>query len=224
MADIHARGKLPLLVGGTMLYFSALTQGLAQLPAADPEIRQRLDDELRELGKEVLHARLTQVDPQAAARIHVNDPQRIQRALEVYEISGRALSSFFAADQQGESPHRFIKLIVAPAERKTLHDRIAERFDQMLAQGFLNEVQALWQRGDLDESMPSIRCVGYRQAWSHLNGEYDLTTMREKAVIATRQLAKRQFTWLRKEQDAQPLLSGSADLLEQALEYCRANG
>jgi tRNA dimethylallyltransferase len=224
MADIQARGKLPLLVGGTMLYFSALTQGLAQLPAADPEIRQRLDEELAQLGKEVLHARLAQVDPQAAARIHVNDPQRIQRALEVYEISGRALSSFFAADQQGEQSHRFIKLIVAPAERKTLHDKIAERFELMLAQGFLEEVEALRLRGDLDESMPSIRCVGYRQAWSHLNGEYDLATMREKAVIATRQLAKRQFTWLRKEQDAHLLLSGSADLLEQALEYCRANG
>ncbi|OQW76437.1 MAG: tRNA (adenosine(37)-N6)-dimethylallyltransferase MiaA [Proteobacteria bacterium ST_bin11] len=224
MADISARGKLPLLVGGTMLYFSALTQGLAQLPEADPEIRQRLDQELQDLGKEVLHARLAQVDPQAAERIHVNDPQRIQRALEVHEISGRALSSFFAADQQGEQSHRFIKLIIAPEQRSTLHEKIAERFDQMLAQGFLDEVQALWQRVDLDESMPSIRCVGYRQAWSYLNGEYDLATLREKAVIATRQLAKRQFTWLRKEQDAHQLLSGSAYLLEQALEYCRANG
>lgn len=221
MADITARGKLPLLVGGTMLYFSALTQGLAQLPEADPEIRQWLDDELRESGKEVLHARLAQVDPQAAARIHVNDPQRIQRALEVYEISGRPLSSFFEADQQAEHPYRFIKIIVAPEQRKTLHDKIAERFDLMLEQGFLDEVQALWQRGDLDESMPSIRCVGYRQAWSYLSGEYDLATMRDKAIIATRQLAKRQFTWLRKEQDAQQLITGSEDLLEQALTYCR---
>lgn len=224
MADISARGKLPLLVGGTMLYFSALTQGLAQLPEADPEIRQRLDEELQQLGKEVLHARLAQVDPQAAARIHVNDPQRIQRALEVYEISGRPLSSFFAADQQAEHPYRFIKLIVAPEQRSTLHDKIAQRFDLMLAQGFLDEVQALWQRGDLDESMPSIRCVGYRQAWSYLNGEYELTTMRDKAIIATRQLAKRQFTWLRKEQDACHLSSGSADLLEQALKQCCEHG
>ncbi|WKJ91813.1 tRNA (adenosine(37)-N6)-dimethylallyltransferase MiaA [Methylomonas montana] len=224
MADISARGKLPLLVGGTMLYFSALTQGLAQLPEAVPEIRQRLDEELQQLGKEVLHACLAQVDPQAAARIHVNDPQRIQRALEVYEISGRPLSSFFAADQQAEHPYQFIKLIVAPEQRKTLHDKIAQRFDLMLAQGFLDEVQALWQRGDLDESMPSIRCVGYRQAWSYLNGEYDLTTMRDKAIIATRQLAKRQFTWLRKEQDACHLSSGSADLLEQALKQCGEHG
>ncbi|WNB77516.1 tRNA (adenosine(37)-N6)-dimethylallyltransferase MiaA [Methylomonas koyamae] len=221
MADITARGKLPLLIGGTMLYFSALTQGLAQLPAADAEIRQRLDDELRELGKEVLHARLAEVDPQAAARIHVNDPQRVQRALEVYEISGRPLSSFFDADQPAEHPYRFVKIIVAPEQRKTLHDKIAERFDLMLKQGFLDEVRALWQRGDLDETMPSIRCVGYRQAWSYLNGEYDLATMRDKAIVATRQLAKRQFTWLRKEQDVLHLLSGSDDLLDQALSYCR---
>lgn len=221
MADIAARGKLPLLVGGTMLYFSALTQGLAQLPEADPDIRQRLDDELQQLGKEALHARLAQVDPQAAARIHVNDPQRVQRALEVFEISGRPLSSFFDADQSVEHPYRFIKIIVAPEQRKTLHDKIAERFDSMLAQGFLDEVQALWQRGDLDEGMPSIRCVGYRQAWCYLNGEYDLETMRDKAIIATRQLAKRQFTWLRKEQDARHLISGSAGLLDQALSYYR---
>ncbi|MCQ8181572.1 tRNA (adenosine(37)-N6)-dimethylallyltransferase MiaA [Methylomonas sp. SURF-1] len=220
MADITARCKLPLLVGGTMLYFSALTQGLAQLPPADPEIRQRLDAELESLGKEVLHARLAQVDPQAAARIHVNDPQRVQRALEVYEISGRPLSSFFGAEQQDVHPYRFIKLIVAPEQRKTLHDKIAERFDSMLELGFLEEVRALWQRGDLDESMPSIRCVGYRQVWSYLNGEYDLATMRDKAIVATRQLAKRQFTWLRKEQDACHLVSGSAGLLEQALRYC----
>lgn len=220
MAEITARGKLPLLVGGTMLYFSALTQGLAQLPPADPEIRQRLDAELESLGKEVLHARLAQVDPQAAARIHVNDPQRVQRALEVYEISGRPLSSFFGAEQQAEHPYRFIKLIVAPEQRKTLHDKIAERFDSMLELGFLEEVRTLWQRGDLDQSMPSIRCVGYRQVWSYLNGEYDLATMRDKAIVATRQLAKRQFTWLRKEKDAQHLVSGSAGLLEQALRYC----
>ncbi len=221
MADITARGKLPLLVGGTMLYFSAVTQGLAQLPEADTEIRQRLDDELQQMGKEVLHARLAQVDPQAAARIHVNDPQRIQRALEVYEISGRPLSSFFDADQQAEQPYRFIKLIVAPEQRSTLHAKIAQRFDRMLAQGFLDEVRALWQRGDLDESMPSIRCVGYRQAWSYLSGEYDFETMRDKAIIATRQLAKRQFTWLRKEQDAHHLITGSEGLFEQALACCR---
>ncbi|OAI16122.1 tRNA dimethylallyltransferase [Methylomonas lenta] len=224
MQDITQRGKMPLLVGGTMLYFSALTQGLAKLPEANPDIRQRLDRELLELGKEALHARLAQIDPVAAARIHVNDPQRIQRALEVYEISGRSLSSFFQTDQQADQPYDFIKLIVAPQQRQTLHAKIAERFKQMLAQGFLDEVKALQARGDLDESMPSIRCVGYRQAWSYLNGEYDYESMQEKAIIATRQLAKRQFTWLRKEENAKHLISEAADLLETALDYCRQHG
>ena len=224
MSDIVNRGKLPLLVGGTMLYFSALTQGLATLPEADPEIRQRLDRELAELGKEALHARLAQVDPQAAARIHVNDPQRIQRALEVYEISGKPLSSFFESDQQSDLPFNFIKLMVAPEQRATLHETIALRFKQMLAQGFLEEVKALRARADLDESMPSIRCVGYRQAWAYLNGEYDYDTMVEKAIVATRQLAKRQFTWLRKEQNVLHLISGSPNVLEVAIEHCRLHG
>ena len=238
MADITRRGKLPLLVGGTMLYFSALTQGLAKLPEADPQIRARLEQELIQLGKEALHARLAQVDPVAAARIHVNDPQRIQRALEVYEISGQPLSSFFQTDdiqgsassagggmpgttQQTDQSHRFIKLIVAPQQRQTLHDKIAIRFKAMLEQGFLNEVAALRARGDLDESLPSIRCVGYRQAWSYLDGEYDLATLQDKAIAATRQLAKRQFTWLRKEQNACELISEAPDVLERALRYCR---
>jgi len=224
MSDIVNRGKLPLLVGGTMLYFSALTQGLATLPEADPAIRQRLDRELAEVGKEALHARLAQVDPQAAARIHVNDPQRIQRALEVYEISGKPLSSFFESDQQSDLPFNFIKLMVAPEQRATLHEKIALRFKQMLAQGFLEEVKALRARADLNESMPSIRCVGYRQAWAYLNGEYDYDTMVEKAIVATRQLAKRQFTWLRKEQDALHLISGSPNVLHVAIEHCRLHG
>lgn len=224
MADITRRGKLPLLVGGTMLYFSALTQGLAKLPEADAGIRRRLDRELLEQGKEALHARLSQIDPLAAARIHINDPQRVQRALEVYEISGRPLSGFFQSDQQNQQAYRYLKLIIAPAERQCLHAKIAERFKLMLAQGFLDEVQALRARGDLDESMPSIRCVGYRQAWSYLNGEYDLETLREKAIVATRQLAKRQFTWLRKEENALHLLSEAPDLLNTALRHCRQHG
>lgn len=224
MADIHSRGKLPLLVGGTMLYFSALTQGLATLPQADPEIRLRLDRELAERGKEALHARLARIDPQAAARIHVNDPQRIQRALEVYEISGRPLSSFFELEQQADQPFDFIKLIVAPEQRSTLHEKIALRFKQMLAQGFLDEVKALRSRADLDESMPAIRCVGYRQAWAYLDGEYDYDSMVDKAIAATRQLAKRQFTWLRKEQNALHLISEAPDLLDTALRYCRSHG
>jgi tRNA dimethylallyltransferase len=224
MDEITQRGKLPLLVGGTMLYFSALTQGLAQLPEADVQIRARLDDELLRLGKEAMHARLSEVDPVAAARIHVNDPQRVQRALEVYEISGRALSSFFQTDQGHQQKYHYLKLIIAPEQRKTLHDKIAERFSKMLADGFLDEVQKLRDRGDLNDAMPSIRCVGYRQAWSYLNGEYDFETMCEKAIVATRQLAKRQFTWLRKEQDAINLISGTPDLLDQALKHCQQHG
>ncbi len=224
MNDIVARGKVPLLAGGTMLYFSALTQGLATLPEANPEIRRKLDRELAEQGKEAIHARLARIDPNAAARIHVNDPQRIQRALEVYEISGKPLSSFFDNTRQGEQPFDFVKLIVAPEQRRTLHEKIAIRFRQMLAQGFLDEVKALKARADLEESMPSIRCVGYRQAWAYLNGEYDYDTMVEKAVAATRQLAKRQFTWLRKEENALHLVSDSENLVDIALRHCRRHG
>jgi tRNA dimethylallyltransferase len=219
IADIHARGRLPLLVGGTMLYFSALTQGLAQLPTADAAIRARLDAELLSLGKEALHQRLAEIDPQAAARIHVNDPQRIQRALEVYEISGRTLTSFFQDQQSAADSYTLIKMIIAPEERASLHAKIAERFNMMLAQGFLDEVKALQQRGDLHIGMPSVRCVGYRQAWSYLLGEDDFSTMQEKAIAATRQLAKRQFTWLRKEENACHLVSGAAGVLDQALAY-----
>ena len=221
IADIQQRGKLPLLVGGTLLYFSALTEGLAQLPPADPEVRARLDAELQTVGKAALHARLASIDPQSAARIHVNDPQRIQRALEVYELSGETLSSFFLAQETQQPEFTWIKMIVAPEHRQLLHLKIAARFQQMLAQGLVEEVEKLWQRGDLDVSMSSIRCVGYRQVWAYLQGEYDYATMQEKAIVATRQLAKRQFTWLRKEQDAYHLHSQDPDLLAQALGYCR---
>jgi tRNA dimethylallyltransferase len=218
MADITARGKLPILVGGTMLYFSALTQGLAQLPEADPEIRQRLDQQLQEIGKQAMHERLAAVDPVAAARIHMNDPQRVQRALEVYEISGKPLTSFFQADEGEDLPYAYTKIIIEPKQRHSLHDKIAERFKLMLAQGLID---ALRQRGDLDESMPSIRCVGYRQVWSYLQGEYDFAEMQEKGIVATRQLAKRQLTWLRKEQPDLRLFSEDGDLLAQVLNYCR---
>jgi tRNA dimethylallyltransferase len=221
MADITARGKLPILVGGTMLYFSALTQGLAQLPEADPEIRLRLDQQLQEIGKQAMHERLAAVDPVAAARIHMNDPQRVQRALEVYEISGKPLTSFFQADEGEDLPYTYTKIIIEPKQRHSLHDKIAERFKLMLAQGLIDEVEALRQRDDLDESMPSIRCVGYRQVWSYLQGEYDFAEMQEKGIVATRQLAKRQLTWLRKEQPDLRLFSEDGDLLAQVLNYCR---
>ncbi len=215
MAEISQRGKIPVLVGGTMLYFNALTGGLATLPEADPSIRAKLDLELENLGKEVLHQRLATVDPEAAARIHPNDPQRVQRALEVYEISGRPLTSFFSAAQAQALPYKAIKLIIAPPDRKILHDIIARRFQVMLDQGFIEEVRHLFGRGDLNEKMPAIRAVGYRQAWSYLQGEYDLETMTEKAIVATRQLAKRQFTWLRRETDADTFYTGQQDLLAQ---------
>ena len=221
MADITARGKLPILAGGTMLYFSALTQGLAQLPEADPELRQRLDQQLQAFGKQAMHERLAAVDPVAAARIHMNDPQRVQRALEVYEISGKPLTSFFQADEGEDLPYAYSKIVIEPRQRHTLHDKIAERFKLMLAQGLIDEVEALRQRGDLDEAMPSIRCVGYRQVWSYLQGEYDFADMQEKAIAATRQLAKRQLTWLRKEQPDLRLFSEDSDLLAQVLNYCR---
>ena len=217
MADITRRGNIPILTGGTMLYFNALLNGLAVLPEADPAIRAKLDQDLEQLGKEVMHQRLADIDPLAAARIHPNDPQRIQRALEVYEISGKPLSSFFNAAQGEDLPYQKIKLIIAPPDRKILHNIIAQRFRNMLAQGFINEVETLYQRGDLTEKMPSIRAVGYRQVWAYLQGEDDLETMTEKAIAATRQLAKRQFTWLRRETDAISFQTGQTDLLPKIL-------
>ncbi len=217
MDAITRRGKVPILVGGTMLYFNALLNGLALLPEANPAIRAKLDQDLEQLGKEALHRRLASIDPLAAARIHPNDPQRIQRALEVYEISGKPLSSFFNVTQGEDLPYKKIKLIIAPPDRKILHDIIAHRFQNMLEQGFINEVETLYNRGDLNEKMPSIRAVGYRQAWAYLQGEDDFETMTEKAIIATRQLAKRQFTWLRRETDAINFQSGQADLFQKIL-------
>ena len=217
MADITARGKIPILVGGTMLYFKALTQGMAELPQANSEIRKQLDHELETLGKQVLHQRLMDIDPESAARIHPNDPQRVQRALEVYEISGKPLSLFFKESQHNALPYHTLKIIIAPEERKQLHEIIAQRFRQMLEQGLIAEVEKLYQRPDLDESLPAIRAVGYRQVWSYLKGEDDLPSMTEKAIIATRQLAKRQFTWLRKETEAKLFLSNDALLFDKVL-------
>lgn len=217
MDAITQRGKIPILVGGTMLYFNALTNGLAVLPEANSEIRARLDQDLAQSGKDALHQRLADIDPQAAARIHPNDPQRIQRALEVYEISGKPLSSFFIEAQGPDLPYQKIKLIIAPPDRKILHDIIAQRFRDMLEQGFIDEVETLYKRGDLTEKLPSIRAVGYRQVWSYLQGVDDIETMTEKAIIATRQLAKRQFTWLRRETDAIGFQTGEADLIKKVL-------
>jgi tRNA dimethylallyltransferase len=197
MAEITARGRIPLLAGGTMLYFRALEMGLSEMPAADTEIRARLEQEIREQGLNSLHKRLEKIDPESAARIHATDPQRIQRALEVYELTGKPLSEHFRSQAKYELPYRLLRLALIPSNRASLHQRIEKRFDDMLKNGFIEEVEKLYGRGDLDPSMPSIRAVGYRQVWGYLAGEYDYETMRHKAVVATRQLAKRQITWLR---------------------------
>ncbi len=222
MAEITARGKIPLLVGGTMLYFNALFTGLAVLPPAQPEIRAKLDKELAIGGKQAQYERLLKIDPVAAARIHPNDPQRIQRALEVYEISGISLTEFIAQSPQEILPYQSIKFVMAPEQRDTLHDLIAKRFAKMLQQGLIEEVAALYERGDLSPELPAMRAVGYRQVWSYLAGEETLASMTEKAVIATRQLAKRQFTWLRRETQACKLVSGNSQLLAQTLSVIKS--
>jgi tRNA dimethylallyltransferase len=216
MQDITAGGRVPLLVGGTGLYFRALQQGLSHLPEADPAIRERLAAEAADAGWPALHARLERLDAVAAARIGPNDAQRIQRALEVIELTGRPLSE----QQQGGSGERFpwrvLKLALLPADRAPLHARIADRFDAMLAGGFLDEVRALRERKDLHADLPAIRAVGYRQAWEHLDGQTSAAEFRDKGVFATRQLAKRQITWLRSELDARVLDPERAGLQARA--------
>ena len=201
MADIGGQGGTPLLVGGTTLYFRALEQGLSDLPPADPDVRARLESEAAQLGWPAMHARLQRIDPRAAARIHPNDPQRIQRALEVCELSGVTMSELFAAGRCRPRAWRFLKIALVPSDRKVLHERIEQRFSAMLEQGFLDEVRALRARGDLHAEMPSMRAVGYRQAWACLEGNLSESEWVQRAVAATRQYAKRQMTWLRSERD-----------------------
>ena len=224
ITEIQARGKFPILVGGTMLYFSALTQGLAQLPAADPVIRARLDQALQVLGKQAMHDRLSAIDPQSAARIHVNDPQRVQRALEVFELTGQTLTSFFSQNDAVQTDFNFVKCIINPESRQVLHEKIAQRFRAMLAQGLIAEVEGLYARGDLHPGLPSIRCVGYRQVWDYLQGEISRTELEAQGIAATRQLAKRQLTWLRKEQNYCALQTDDPQLIKQVLSYCQRQG
>ena len=210
MNAITGQGRVPLLTGGTMLYFKALSGGLADMPAANHEVRARIERQAREVGWSTLHSELAKKDPETAARIHPNDPQRIQRALEVIELSGRKMSDLHRQHQQqnsGEGPgqewrYRVLKIVVCPQSRQELHSRIERRFYQMLDQGFMDEMKALRARGDLNPILPSMRCVGYRQAWSYLEGDSTFEEMCQKAVAATRQLAKRQLTWLRQESTA----------------------
>ncbi len=217
MADITARGKLPVLVGGTMLYFNGLFHGLAQLPSADDAVRAQLNAQAQAIGKEAMHAKLQLIDPVAAVRIHPNDPQRVQRALEVYELTGKSMTQLHAEAQAEEIPYQKIKLIIAPRDRAVLHEKIALRFKQMLQQGLVAEVEALYQRGDLTVQMPSVRAVGYRQVWSYLEGEINAEEMQETGIIATRQLAKRQFTWLRRETDAHSFYTEEQDVFSAVL-------
>ena len=215
MAEIHGRGRVPLLVGGTMLYFRALQQGLATLPAADPELRAEIDREAAARGWPALHAELASVDPVAAERIRPADSQRIQRALEVWRLTGRPLSALQAEGDRPLEGWRLLKLGLAPPDRAELHARIRVRFDEMMAAGFLDEVRRLHARGDLHAGLPAIRAVGYRQLWAALEGECGLAQALQDAVTATRRLAKRQMTWLRAEEGLQ-WLAAPADALDVA--------
>ena len=229
MAEITQRGNIPLLVGGTMLYFKALLEGLADMPSADPFIRQELEALAERSGLEALHGLLAQVDPVSAARIHPNDPQRLIRALEVYRVSGVSMTELRArqtaqsaetgASGQEHLPYTVASLAIAPQDRTVLHGRIEQRFRQMLEQGFVDEVRALRGRSDLHAGLPSIRAVGYRQVWDHLDGKLTSLEMEERGIIATRQLAKRQFTWLRSWPDLQWLDSLASDNLTRSLKY-----
>ncbi|SDU26167.1 tRNA dimethylallyltransferase [Pseudomonas pohangensis] len=222
MAEISARGRIPLLVGGTMLYFKALEEGLADMPAADPAVRAELEALANSAGLQVLHEQLAAIDPQSAARIHPNDPQRLIRALEVYRVSGMSMSRHRELQKLGLAaglPYRIARLAIAPLQRQLLHERIALRFKHMLQQGFVAEVEQLYKRGDLHAGLPSMRSVGYRQAWAYLEGDLTLDELEQRGIIATRQLAKRQFTWLRSWEQVHWLDSLASDNLPRALKY-----
>lgn len=200
--EIHSQNRIPLLVGGTGLYFRALASGISDLPDADTEVRQKLELEAEEIGWQAMHARLAEIDPVSAERIHPNDPQRIQRALEIYEITGRNMTDHYKDDTTSPFPFKVIKIILNPEDRSILHERIKHRFLQMLDDGLIEEVRTFHENGRFSGALPAMRMVGYRQVWNFLDGETDYEEMVEKGIVATRQLAKRQMTWLRKEQDA----------------------
>ena len=222
IAAIRERGRMPLLVGGTMLYAKTLIEGIHDLPGADPTVRARLDAEARADGWPAMHARLAGLDPLTAARLKPNDAQRIQRALEVIELTGTPMSRLIEGRPEGAGEERFVRIALEPSDRSALHARIAERFHRMLEAGFLDEVRRLRARGDLDLGMPSMRCVGYRQAWEHLDGLCDRTTMAERAIAATRQLAKRQLTWLRSMPDRETIDCLSPDAFDRVMALIRA--
>jgi tRNA dimethylallyltransferase len=215
MADIRAAGKVPLLVGGTMLYFKALRDGLASMPAADERVRADILNQASAEGWAAIHTELAAVDPIAASRIHPNDPQRLQRALEVFRVSGRSLSDWQAMQSPlPDGGDAFVFLSIQPADRSVLHHRIERRFRQMLEDGLVEEVEALYARGDLGPELPSVRSVGYRQVWQYLSQEVGFDGMVERGIIATRQLAKRQITWLRSWSSLQNFDSDDKNLID----------
>jgi tRNA dimethylallyltransferase len=215
LQDIQGRGKLPLLTGGTMMYFKSWLEGMDEMPASDPQVRAAIEARAQTKGWPALHAELAKLDPVTAQRLEPQDAQRIQRALEVFEISGQPLSSFHHRRATSAMPAPMISL--EPEDRAWLHERIAQRFDAMLAQGFMEEIETLRLRGDLNPNLPSMRCVGYRQGWEALDGLWPMAELRERGIAATRQLAKRQITWLRSMPERQVVRCDAPDALGQVL-------
>ncbi len=220
--EIHSQNRVPLLVGGTGLYFRALETGISDLPNADVDVRQRLELEAREIGWEAMHSRLAEIDPVSADRIHPNDPQRIQRALEIYEISGRSMTDHYEDKATSPFSIEVIKIILNPVDRSILHKRIELRFMKMLDEGLVEEVRAFYVNGRFSGSLPAMRMVGYRQVWNYLDGEINYEEMVEKGIVATRQLAKRQMTWFRKEENGIWLDPGDSGLIEKIREILGA--
>lgn len=238
MQEITARGRIPLLVGGTMLYYRIIQQGIANLPSADEQVRKDIIRDAEQYGWAYIHAQLAKIDPDSAARIKPTDPQRLQRALEVYRLSGKTMTKLWQ-EQQAEAskasnnvytgslsplPYAFMNFSIAPLDRKELHQRIEKRFDMMLENGFLDEVRGLYQQANISSDMTSMRCVGYRQAWDFLDGKLSYESMRERGIIATRQLAKRQLTWLRSWPNLYQLVTNDSKVLAKALKIVENAG
>lgn len=213
--EIHQQGKIPLLVGGTMLYFKALLEGISPLPEANAEIRLEIEQQAKQIGWQAMHQQLVEIDPVAGARIHPNDPQRINRALEVFRISGKTLTEL-SANKGVALPFKALQFAITP-EKSVLHQRIEQRFVQMIDLGFEKEVKSLYKRGDLHLDLPSMRCVGYRQMWEYFDGKHDFDEMIYRGVVATRQLAKRQMTWLKGWNNLQWLKTGDKENLQHIL-------
>lgn len=222
LEDILKRGKLPILAGGTMMYFNALVNGLNNLPAQDPEIRKKIQSDINEIGLNALHTKLSQIDPARAAKIHPNDTQRTIRALEVYLSSGKTMSEW-QQENKKHANYNFCQFSIMPRERSVLHQKIEQRFDLMLENGLINEVVMLREKFNLNADLPSIRCVGYRQAWQYLDGLFDYKQMRERSIIASRQLAKRQITWLRNWENITEIESGNEKNLALVIEKVSAS-